>query len=129
MAVTFRQARVLAIAAFCTNIFDEDTFVMICNINYNNNLNVPYENCDSFDIDNLCDDECLSEFRFYKNYTYKLQEVLRISEEIVCYSSVKIDGIEALCMFLKRFSYPCWYSDMIPRFARPVAQICVCKQT
>ena len=23
-------------------------------------------------------------------------------------------------MLLKRFAYPCWYSDMVPRFARPV---------
>ena len=46
----------------------------------------------------------------------------------VFYSRVKIDGIEALFMFLKRFSYPCWYSDMIPRFARPVPQICMSKK-
>ena len=85
MIVTFRQARKLAIAAFCTNIIDEDTFATICNINYSNSLNVPHENYDRFDIDNLCDDECLSEFRFYKNDIYKLQEVLRIPEEIVCY--------------------------------------------
>ena len=28
--------------------------------------------------------------------------------------------MEGLCMALKRFSYPCRYSDMIPRFAKPV---------
>ena len=125
MAITFRQARELAIAVFCTNLIDEDTFAMIYSINYSNNLNVPYESYDIFDIDNLCDDECLNELRFYKNDIYKLQEVLKIPEEIVCHNRVKIDGIEALYMFLKRFSYPRRYSEMIPRFARPVPQICM----
>ena len=27
---------------------------------------------------------------------------------------------EGLCILLRRFTYPCRYSDMIPRFARPV---------
>ena len=28
--------------------------------------------------------------------------------------------MEGLCIALQRFSYPCRYSDMIPRFAKPV---------
>ena len=34
-----------------------------------------------------------------------------------------MDGIEALCVFLKRFSYPCRYADMVPKFARPIPQL------
>ena len=30
----------------------------------------------------------------------------------------KVDGIQSLCIFLKKFSYPCRYSDMISRFGR-----------
>ena len=30
------------------------------------------------------------------------------------------DGVEGLCILLRRLSYPCRYGDMIPRFAKPV---------
>ena len=33
------------------------------------------------------------------------------------------EGMEGLCMLLKRLAYPCRYSDMIPRFGRPVPEI------
>ena len=33
--------------------------------------------------------------------------------------------VEALCIFLKRFAYPCRYVDMIPRFGRPEPQLCM----
>ena len=33
------------------------------------------------------------------------------------------DGIQVLCMMLKRFSYPYSYSDLIPRFGHPVPVI------
>jgi len=35
------------------------------------------------------------------------------------------DRIEGLCMLLRRFSYPCRYSDMISRFRRPVPELCM----
>ena len=35
--------------------------------------------------------------------------------------STVFDTMEGLCMLLKRVSYPCRYSDMIPRFGRPVS--------
>ena len=37
----------------------------------------------------------------------------------------KVDGIQSLCIFLKRFSYPCRYSNMISRFGRLVPELCL----
>ena len=48
---------------------------------------------------------------------------MAVPEEIVCYNGLKVDGIDALSMLLKRFAYPCRYLDMIPRFGRPVPQL------
>ena len=31
-----------------------------------------------------------------------------------------VDGVESLCIFLKRFAYPCRYVDLIPHFGRAV---------
>ena len=81
--------------------------------------------CDQFDLDLLTDDECNSEFRFYKKDVYLLAEVLQVPDQIRCYNCVVVDGIEAQYIFLKGFTYPCWYFDMLFRFARPVLQLCM----
>lgn len=50
-------------------------------------------------------------------------EALQLPDEFICYNGLKIDGLEGLCILLKRFAFPCRYLDMIPRFARPVPQL------
>ena len=66
------------------------------------------------------DDECLAEFRVKKRDIPALAEALQIPDWISCNQRSKAEGTEALCMLLKRFAYPCRYSDMVPRFSRPV---------
>lgn len=73
----------------------------------------------------MTDDECKTEFRFYKNDIYNLADVLTLPDRIVCYNGVNVDMVEALCIFLKRFAYPCRYVDMLPRFGRPEPQLCM----
>ena len=34
-----------------------------------------------------------------------------------------LDGMEGLCILLEQLAYPCHYSDMIPRFGRPVPEV------
>ena len=51
---------------------------------------------------------------------YRLKDVLRLPDILKTYNRLSVSGIEALCIFLKRFSYPCRYSDFVPRFGRPV---------
>ena len=62
----------------------------------------------------MSDDECQAEFRFYKNDVYDLMAVLGFPETFTCYNGLTVDGTQALCIFLKRFAYPCRYLDMIP---------------
>ena len=59
---------------------------------------------------------------YQENY---LDEIIFVSDVIRTYNRLAVSGEEALCIFLKRFSYPCRYSDMIPRFGRPVPQYCI----
>ena len=67
----------------------------------------------------------MAEFRFFKNDIYRLSDTLQLPENIVCYNGTKVDKIEGLCIFLKRYSYPCRHRDMIPRFARSVPELCM----
>ena len=47
--------------------------------------------------------------------------VLQIPPVIKCRQRRLCDGLEGLCVLLRRTSYPCRCSDMIPRFPRPVS--------
>ena len=71
------------------------------------------------------DDECKAEFRFLREDIYTLHDIMNIPEKFTCYNGVKVTGIEGLCILLKRYSYPNRYLDLIPRFGRPVPQLCM----
>ena len=70
-----------------------------------------------FDYDQIDELECLAEFRVRKQDITLLADVLQLPVTICCHQRTTCDRTEALCMLLKRFSYPCRYSDMIHRFA------------
>ena len=98
-------------------------------INKSNNLDLPYDSYESFDFDVLEEDECLSEFRFQKHDIPLLAEVLGVLDVFKCSQRSIADGVEGLCILLKRLAYPCRYSDMLPRFARPVRLLCMISNT
>lgn len=83
----------------------------------------PYENYDRFDFDEIDPAECKVEFRFEKRDLPQLIEALEIPEVFLCDQRSVCDGLEGLCIALRRFAYPCRYSDLIPRFGRPVPEI------
>lgn len=43
----------------------------------------------------------------------------------ICQQGTICDGIEGLCIALRRFAYPCRLSDLIPRFGRPVPELSI----
>jgi len=69
------------------------------------------------------DSECLAEFRFHKYDVPVLLEALQLPQSFTCHQGTICDGIEALYITLRRFAYPCRYSDLIPRFGRPVPEL------
>lgn len=101
-------------------LIDDEEFILLYDLNRSKNPDFPYWRYDRFDLDRLSDDECKGELRFLKNDLYNFQKILGIPEEIKCYNRLVVDGIETLCILLKRFAYPIRYNDMIPRFGRPV---------
>ena len=121
---SFRENRLMLLEAFSNNLINDDEFLLLYDLNKSNNLEIPYWNYE-FHLDSMEDDECLSEFRFLKNDIYVLFDALEIAEEIKCENGFKVDGIEGLCIFLKRHAYPCRYVDMIPRFGRAIPQLCM----
>ena len=120
-----KDIRNLLLLSHGDNLIDDEEFLMLYDINKSKNLDLPYQNYEKFELENLNEDECRSEFRFMKRDIFDLCDIFRIPEEIKCYNGVKADKEEALCIFLKRFAYPCRYQDIMFRFGRPVPQICM----
>ena len=85
------------------NIIDDDELLLLYDLNSSKNPDFPYWRYDYFDLDKLSDAECKAEFRFLKEHTYELKEVFGIPDEIRTYNRLCVNGIESLCMFLKRF--------------------------
>ena len=96
---------------------------MLYNLNTSKNLDFPYWNYQQFDLENLSDEECKAEFRFYKSNIYFLKEALHIPDEVIFSNRLVVSGVEALSILLKGFSYHIRLGDMIQKFCRPVPQL------
>ena len=89
------------------------------------NPDFPHSSYARFDIENIDETECLAEFRVRKQDIPVLANVPQLPVNIRCPQRTICDRIEGLFMLLRRFSYPCRYSDMISRFGRPVPELCM----
>ena len=78
------ERRNVVVEAYDDGLLNDEEFVLLYDLNSSRNLNIPYWQYPNFDLDNMQDDECISEFRFLKNDIYGLFDVLEIPEEIIC---------------------------------------------
>lgn len=115
-----RENRNCIAYAYRKGFINDREFVLLYDANRSKNPDFPYWNYERFELDELTNAECNAEFRFYKNDIYKLADALQLPDEFVTYNGLIVESIPALCIYLKRFSYPCRYSDMVFHFARPV---------
>ena len=58
-----------------------------------------------------------------------LYAALRLPDVIKCRQGSVCDGLTGLCVVLKRLTYPCRYSDMIPTFGASVPELCMIYNT
>ena len=112
-----------------SNFIDDEEFLVLCDLFEWKNPCFPYEDYSPFNLVEMTESECLSEFRFRKRDIPILADVLGIPETIRCEQGSTCDGLEGLCMVLRRLSFPCRYADMIPRFAKPVPVISMVTNT
>jgi len=119
------KVRDTILLSFAFNMIDAAESLLLYEVNSPKNPNIPYWSYERFDLDLMTDDECKTEFGFYKNDIYELSEILNLPDRIVSYNGVNVDRTEVFCIFLKRFAYPCRYVDLVPRFARPEPQLCM----
>ena len=120
---SLKQARGLALECCVYGLIVEEECMLLYDINQSKNLDFPYENYERFNFDDMDSAECLAEFRVEKQDISRLAYALGIPLVLNCQQRSICDGVEGLCMLLRRFAYPCRLSDMIARFGRPVPVI------
>ena len=67
----------------------------------------------------------LSRISFQKKWHTCSQRGTGVACSYTCEQGTVYDGIEGLCLLLRRLAYPCRYSDLILRFGRPVPELCM----
>ena len=112
---SFRDARIMLLDAFNDNSIDEDEFVLLYNLNTSKNPVFPYEVYERFELANVDEAECKAEFRVEKSDLPQLADALRTPQIFKCDQRSECDGMEGLCMLVRRLAYPCRYSDLIAR--------------
>ena len=118
--VSFHELQELFLLSHAQGILDDEELLLLYEEYSPKNPDFSYENFGRFSLDDINDAECLAEFRFRKHDLPRLAEVLQIPDSFMCYQRTVSSGMEGLCILLRRLSYPCRFSDIIPRFGRPV---------
>ena len=122
---SFRKIREMLLLSYDSKIITDEEFLVLWETYQSKNPEFPYDLYERFDIQNIDEAECLAEFRVRKQDIPVLANVLQLPVDIHCQQRTVCDRTEGLCMLLRRFSYPCRYSDMISRFGRPVPELCM----
>ena len=76
----FRDALIIANDM---KLIDDEEIIFLYELNSSKNLDMPYWRYDKFDVDNLTDAECKSEFDFFKHDIYNLLDVLNLPEKVI----------------------------------------------
>ena len=79
-------------------------FVLLYDENRSKNLDLLYDEYGRFDLDEMADSECISEFRVRKSDLPKLRDARQTPNSFTYYQKSVSDGMEGLCMLLHRLA-------------------------
>lgn len=127
--MSFKKVRALLVESYFNDVIDDEEFCLLYDANFSKNPEFPYQDYEQFHLEEMDDAECKAEFRFRKEDIPVLAEALGIPDRFICDQGTVCDGIEGLCLLLRRFAYPCRYSDLIARFAKPVPVLSMISNT
>ena len=123
---SFKKTREMIVIAYAEKLLTDEEFLFLYEANKPVNLDLPYYEYEEFNVEeNISEAECKAEFRFERGDIERLADVLQLPPTFECPQGSVCDRIEGLCILLRRLAYPCRYSDMVSRFARPVPVLCM----
>ena len=109
---------------FENGLIDEEEYLFFVNKPKKQNPVFPYWEYNAFALNNWSDDECWTDFRFRKADLPRLKDCLLGDERVITENRLNVDGMEALCLTLRRLAFPCRFSDLVPLFGRSVPDLC-----
>ena len=102
----------ILLASYASNIFMIEEYALLFEKkNSSNNLHFPYYNYPLFNLDSQSEAECRAKFRVEKHHINQVEDVLQIPQYFVYDQGTVCEGTEEVWMILKRYSFPCRYSD------------------
>ena len=113
MASKVRRIRETLPFMYGLDLIDELEFCILYDAAGKRNHVFPYKHYVRLNLENISNDERKAEFRFDLEDLPILAQAMRIPEKFTCDNGI----------LLKRFAYPCHYSDMISRFGRSVPEL------
>ena len=117
----FKTCREILLLSYADNNISDEEFVPLYDFYRSKNPDFGYQSYDVSDLENIISADCKAEFRVEKADLPRLADALHIPAVFHCKQRNICDGLEGLCVLLRRTSYPCRFSDMIQRFPRPVS--------
>ena len=85
---------------------DDDLVMLLYDVNAYKDLRTYVPGSPRFDLHTLTDAQCFANFRFGKNDIPRLFTALNLPDEIILENRCKVDGVDALCVLLRRLVYP-----------------------
>ena len=123
---SFKKTCEMIAIAYAEKLLTDEEFLFLYEANKPVNLELPYYEYEELNLEeNISEAECKTEFRFERGDIERLPDVLQLPPTFECPQGSVCDRIEGLCILLRRLTYPCRYSDMVSRFARPVPVLCM----
>lgn len=117
---SFKEFRQTLLLYHDANLISDEDFIIFYELFSSQNPDFAYDSYNRFDLEEMNEDECNAEFRVRKRDLPTLAQALRIPPVFHLSQRSVVDGMEGLCMLLRRLAYPCRYGDLIHRFGRPV---------
>ena len=127
--MSFEELRNALVIAYADGYLDDEEFLILYDCYLSSNPSYPYWEFDSFCLDDFDSSECEASFRVAKDDLPILLNALRCPATFKCPQGTVCDGMEGLCLLLKRLAYPCRYFDLMSTFARPVPELCMIANT
>ena len=127
---SFKEVQEILPLCLEDEIIDDEEFILLYETYMPQNPSLPHLSYGKFSIVNKDPTECKADFRGEKGDIPILVEALRLppifkcANGTICNGTI-CNGTEGLCVVLKRFAYPCRYSDMIPIFGRSVSEMSI----
>ena len=126
----FEKTRKMIVIAYAEKLLTDEESLFLYEANKPVNLELPCYEYEEFNLEeNISETEYKAEFRFERGDIERLADVVQLPPTFDCPQGSVCDRIEGLCILLRRLAYPCHYSNMVCRFARPVPVLCMISNT